>query len=279
MENLGYYNGTYDLVENMTIPMNDRVSWFGDGVYEATYSRNHKIFALDEHIDRLYNSAGLLDINPPCTKKEMKATLQEMVDKVDCGEQFVYWQLTRATQPRLHVYSDDAKANFWIMLRPQNIQPLDQELNVITLEDTRFLHCNIKTLNLIPAVMANQAAKRAGCDEAILHRGETVTECAHSNVHILKDGILKTHPCDHYILPGIARAHLIAMCKKHGVPVDETPFTLDELFDADEVIITSSGSFCMRVATIDGKPVAQRASETVKTLQDSLLAEFMASTE
>lgn len=279
MENLGYYNGAYDLIENMTVPMNDRVSWFGDGVYEATYARNHKIFALDEHIDRLYNSAGLLGIKPPCTKEEMKAVLQEMVDKVDSGEQFVYWQLTRGTQPRLHVYPEDMKANFWIMLRPQGIQPLDQELKVITLEDTRFLHCNIKTLNLIPAVVANQTAKRAGCDEAILHRGNVVTECAHSNVHILKDGILKTHPCDHYILPGIARAHLIAMCKKHGVPVDETPFTLDELFDADEVIISSSGSFCMRVASIDGKPVAQRDPQTVKALQDSLLAEFTSCTD
>lgn len=279
MENLGYYNGAYDLIENMTVPMNDRVSWFGDGVYEATYARNHKIFALDEHIDRLYNSAGLLDIKPPCTKEEMKAVLQEMVDKVDSGEQFVYWQLTRGTQPRLHVYPEDMKANFWIMLRPQSIQSLDQELKVITLEDTRFLHCNIKTLNLIPAVVANQTAKRAGCDEAILHRGNVVTECAHSNVHILKNGILKTHPCDHYILPGIARAHLIAMCKKHGVPVDETPFTLDDLFDADEVIISSSGSFCMRVASIDGKPVAQRDPQTVKTLQDSLLAEFTSCTD
>lgn len=279
MENLGYYNGAYDLIENMSIPMNDRVCWFGDGVYEATYARNHRIFALDEHIDRLYNSAGLLDIKPPCSKQEMKDILTEMVGKVDGEEQFVYWQLTRGTQPRLHTYPDDIVSNFWIMIRPQPIQPLSEELKVITLEDTRFLHCNIKTLNLIPAVMANQAAKRAGCDEAILHRGDTVTECAHSNVHILKDGILKTHPCDHHILPGIARAHLIAKCKEIGVPVDETPFTLDELFAADEVIVTSSGSLCMRVTEIDGHPVAKKAPETVAALQERVLAEFMECTE
>lgn len=215
-----------------------------------------------------------MDIKPPCTKEEMKATLQEMVNKMDEGDLFVYWQLTRGTQMRKHTYPDDMKANFWIMLRPQGIQPMDEELKAITLEDTRFLHCNIKTLNLMPAVMANQAALRAGCDEAILHRGDVVTECAHSNVHIIKDGVFKTHPCDHYILPGIARAHLIAMCKKNNIPVDETPFTLNELFNADEVIITSSGSLCMRVESIDGKPVARTAGDLVKKLQDDLLAEF-----
>ena len=95
MKNLGYYNGEYDLIENMTIPMNDRVCYFGDGVYDATYSRNHIIFALDEHIDRFFNSAGLLQIKIPYTKEELKDLLKEMVQKVDCGEQFVYWQVTR----------------------------------------------------------------------------------------------------------------------------------------------------------------------------------------
>ncbi|NMC58044.1 MAG: D-amino acid aminotransferase, partial [Candidatus Methanofastidiosa archaeon] len=102
MKNLGYYNGEYDLIENMKIPMNDRVCYFGDGVYDATYSRNHNIFALDEHIDRFFNSAGLLQIKIPYTKDELKALLKEMVKKVDSGEQFVYWQVTRGTGMRNH---------------------------------------------------------------------------------------------------------------------------------------------------------------------------------
>ena len=85
MKNLGYYDGKFGEVEEMSIPMADRVCYFGDGVYDATYSRNYKIFSLDEHIDRLYNSAKLLEIKIKETKDEMKAILQEMVNKMDTG--------------------------------------------------------------------------------------------------------------------------------------------------------------------------------------------------
>jgi D-alanine transaminase len=276
MKNLGYYNGEYDLIENMKVPMNDRVCYFGDGVYDATYSRNHKIFALDEHIDRFFNSAGLLQMKIPYTKGELKELLCDMVKKVDCGEQFVYWQITRGTEMRNHAFpKGDAKANLWIILKPLNIKNMSHKLKLITLEDTRFLHCNIKTLNLLPSVMAAQKTEEMACDEAVFHRGERVTECAHSNVSIIKDGILKTAPTDNLILPGIARAHLIKMCKRFNIPVDETPFNLDELMNADEVIVTSSGQFCMATCEIDGKPVGGKSPEIIKKLQDALLEEFL----
>lgn len=125
MKNLGYYNGEYDIIENMKIPMNDRVCYFGDGVYDATYSRNHVIFALDEHIDRFYNSAGLLKIKIPYTKEELKELLNEMVQKVDCGEQFVYWQITRGTGMRNHAFPPaEVDANLWIILRPMEIKDM-----------------------------------------------------------------------------------------------------------------------------------------------------------
>ncbi|MFT8315993.1 MAG: D-amino acid aminotransferase [Clostridium sp.] len=280
MENLGYYNGEYDLIENMKIPMNDRVCYFGDGVYDATYSRNHNIFALDEHIDRFFNSAGLLQIKIPYTKDEIKALLRKMVKKVDSGEQFVYWQVTRGTSIRNHAFpGEDVKANIWIMLRPSKIKDMSQKIKLITLEDTRFLHCNIKTLNLLPSVIAAQKAEEAGCQETVFHRSDRVTECAHSNVSIIKDGIFRTAPTDNLILPGIARAHIIKMCNKFHIPVDETSFTLKELMEADEVIVTSSGQFCMAACEIDGKPVGGRASEIVKQLQDALLEEFLEETK
>lgn len=280
MENLGYYNGKFGLLEEMMVPMLDRVCYFGDGVYDATYSRNHIIFALDEHIDRFYNSAGLLGIKISQTKEELKEILKEMVKKVDSGEQFVYWQVTRGTGMRNHAFpGEEVKANLWIMLKPLNIKDMSQKLKLITLEDTRFLHCNIKTLNLLPSVIAAQKTEEAGCQEAVFHRGDRVTECAHSNVSIIKDGILKTAPTDNLILPGIARAHLIKMCKNFNIPVNETPFTLKELMEADEVIVTSSGQFCMTASEIDGKPVGGKAAELVKKLQEALLNEFLEETE
>lgn len=106
MKTLGYYNGKFGELDEMSIPMNDRVCWFGDGVYDAGLSRNYKIFALNEHIDRLFNSAGLLDIKVPVTKAELADLLQEMVNKMDTGNLFVYYQVTRGTGMRNHVFPD-----------------------------------------------------------------------------------------------------------------------------------------------------------------------------
>ena len=227
MENLGYYNGKFGLLEEMQVPMLDRACYFGDGVYDATYCRNHKIFALDDHMDRFFNSAALLNINIPHTKEELKEILCEMVKKVDSDEQFVYWQVSRGTGLRNHAFSGEDKGNIWIMLKPGKVKPTIVTARMITGEDTRFFHCNIKTLNLIPSVMAAAKAEAQGYDECILHRNGRVTECAHSNISIIKDGVFRTAPTDNLILPGIARKHIIAMCKVLGIPVDETPFTVD----------------------------------------------------
>ena len=205
MKTLGYYNGKFGELDEMTVPMNDRVCWFGDGVYDAGPARNYKIFAIDEHIDRFFNSAGLLDMKMPVTKQELKDLLQEMVNKMDTGNLFVYYQLTRGTGIRNHVFTE-GPGNLWIMLKPAEISDGMKPIKLISTEDTRFFHCNIKTLNLIPSVMAAEKAKKAGADETVFYRpGGRVTECAHSNCHIIKDGKLITAPTDNLILPGIAR--------------------------------------------------------------------------
>ncbi len=278
MKNLGYYNGKFGEIEEMSIPMNDRVCFFGDGVYDATYSRNYKIFTLDEHVDRLYNSASLLGMNIAESKDEMKSILNEMVSKMDTGENFVYWQVTRGSGLRNHVFPENAKTNLWITISHRDIVDTYKKVKLITMEDTRFLHCNIKTLNLIPSVIASEKAKQAGCDETVFHRGDRVTECAHSNVHIIKDGVFITAPTDNLILPGIARAHLIKACRKLGIPVSETPFTVAELMDADEIIISSAGSLCLAAEEIDGKKAGGRAPEILRKLQDEVLREFMEET-
>ena len=278
MKTLGYYNGKYGELEEMSIPMNDRVCWFGDGVYDAGPSRNYKIFAIDEHIDRFFNSAGLLDIEMPVTKEELKELLQEMVNKMDTGNLFVYYQVTRGTGVRDHAYTK-GPGNLWIMLKPAEISDGIEPIKLITVEDTRFLHCNIKTLNLIPSCVATEKAKKAGCQEAVFYRaGGRVTECAHSNVHIIKDGKLVTAPTDNLILPGIARAHLIRMCKKLGIPVSETPYTLKELFEAEEVLVTSSSNLCLHACEIDGKPVGGKNPELLEKIRAALLGEFYEAT-
>lgn len=279
MKTLGYYNGKFGEIEEMSIPMNDRACYFGDGVYEATMSRNYNIFLIDEHLDRLYNSAGLLKIKIEQTKEEMKAILNEMVSKMDTGDNFIYWQVSRGTAARNHIFPEGVSSNLYITISSKQIPDIYKKIKLITEEDTRFLHCNIKTINLIPSVMASQKAKEAGCTEAVLHRGDRVTECAHSNVHIIQDGIFKTAPTDHLILPGIARAHIIIACKKLGIPVDETPFTLEELMNADEIIVSSSSTLCRGAEEINGKKVGGNAPELLKKIQDEVLREYMEATE
>lgn len=281
MKNLGYYNGKYDEIENMFVPMGDRVCFFGDGIYDATYSRNYKIFAIDDHVNRFFNSAKLLEINLPCTKEELKKLLNEMVEKMDTGENFVYFQATRATDSvRNHNFPEgDKKANLWINIYHRDIVDVYKKVKLITMEDTRFLHCNIKTLNLIPAVIASQRAKEKGCTETVFHRSGRVTECAHSNVHIIKDGVFITAPTDNLILPGIARKHIIDACHRLGIAVSETPYTINDLMSADEVMISSAGSLCIAAEEIDGKKVGGKASEILKAIQDEVLREFMEETK
>ena len=278
MKTLGYYNGTIGEIAEMTVPMNDRASFFGDGVYDATYAHNHVIYCLEAHVDRFFHSMSLVRMTPPWSREELMNLLRELVRKVDDGDQFVYWQATRGTAPRRHAFPA-GPLNLWITLTPQTVEDTYRKLKLITVEDTRFLHCNIKTLNLLPNVLAAQRTAEAGADEAVFHRNGVVTECAHSNIHILKDGALITHPTDCHILPGIARRNLISVCGRLNAPVVERPFTLEELFAADEVIVSSSGDFCMAACEIDGKLVGGKAPELLKSLQDQSVADFKTATE
>lgn len=279
MKTLGYYNGKFDEVENMMIPMNDRVSYFGDGVYDAGPCRNYHIFALDEHVDRFFSNAAKLEITMPITKQALKDLLCELVLKLDSPNQFVYYQVTRGTGMRNHVFTEGA-GNLWVMLKPASISDGTFPIKLISAEDTRFFHCDIKTLNLIPSVMASEKARRAGADECVFYRpGERVTECAHSNVHILKDGELWTAPTDQLILPGIARKHLIKACKALGVSVREEPYSMDTLRQADEILVTSSSNLCLRALELDGKPVGGKDGETYEKLRAEVLREFLAATD
>lgn len=127
--------------------------------------------------------------------------------------------------------------------------------------------------------MASQKAAEHGCAEAVFYRpGGRVTECAHSNVHILKNGILYTAPTDNLILPGIARAHLLRACVALDIAYKEDAFSLDDLFAADEVIVTSSSNLCLRADQIDGIKVGNKDSDTYERLREYLLNEFYQAT-
>lgn len=289
LKDLGYYDGKYDLIENMHVPMSDRVCWFGDGVYDATATRNGVIYCLDDHVERFYNSARMVEIEIPYTKEELKSLLIELVSKVDTsktnGETFLYWQITRgANVPRNHVFPADTKANLWVTVTPRKLADVYRRAKLISYEDIRFFMCNIKTLCLLPSVLASEAAKKAGAEECVMYRKEAdginnrVTEGAHTNVHCLKDNTLYTAPLDNLVLPGIARKNLIKMCNKLGVEVREEPFSLEFLMNSDEVLLTSSSNFCIVATHIDGIPVGGKAQELLRKIQDALVEDYITTT-
>lgn len=275
MKALGYYNGKYGPLDEMTVPMNDRACWFGDGVYDAGLSRDYHMVFLDEHIDRFFRSASMLEIEIPVKKDELREILSQLIRQLDTGNLLYYFQVTRGTGPRNHVFPA-CTANLWITFKPCEMVDGTVPERLITLEDTRFLHCNIKTLNLIPSVIASQRAKEHGCTEAVLYRqGGRITEGSHCNIHILKNGELWTAPADNLILPGIARAHLIAACHKLQIPVHEEPYYLPDLFAADEVLITMSSHPCCHADTVDGKAVGMKDEATFQRLREYLVSEFL----
>lgn len=290
MKNLAYYCGKIDLIENMTVPMTDRVSWFADGVYDATCTRNGVIYRLDDHVDRFFSSASMIRIQLPFTKDELKKLLTDLVSRVDTsetnGETALYWHTTRgAGIPRNHIFpKSDVKPTLWVTVTPRALPNTYAKKKLASYEDIRYYMCNVKTLCLLPNVLAAQAAEDIGADECVQYRvncggiDKRVTEGAHTNVHCLKDGVFYTAPLDNLILPGIARKNLIRICSELGIPVKEEPFSLDFYKNADELLVSSSSNFCLSATHLDGEAVGGKDPDLLKKLQDALMADYLKET-
>ena len=274
MQAIAYYDGKIGAPDELMVPFNDRVHFFGDGVYDATVGANGKVYLLQDHLDRFYTSAKALDIHIPLEKQALGALLTQLLAQVEGTTHFVYWQVTRGINDRNHVYPEGMPGKLWVMIRPNHLNDPDVPIKLVTAPDTRFYHCNIKTLNLIPSVMAAQDAARRGVQETVFHRDGIVTECAHSNVSILKDGVFYSHPNDELILRGIAKTHMIQACYRLGITVMEKPYTLDDLRAADEIIVTSSSNFCLHACEVDGAPAGGKDPGTLKAIQDAVLQEY-----
>ena len=280
MRNLGYYNGEIALIEELKVPMTDRGFYFGDGLYDVAYTRNHIIYALEEHLARFYSGMEQLEITPPMPQEQLHELLCDLVRKVDDGEQLVYWQATRGSGLRTHSFPEPATpANLAIMLRPSPIRPVYTPVRLITAEDKRHHYCHIKTISLLPGILTAEMAHRVGADETVLYRGDRVTECSHSNISILKNGVFITPPADEYMLAGVGRAHLMQACRELGIPVQERIFTVKELFDADELILSSAGSLCLSAYELDGQPVGGKDAQTLRRIREFVVADWLNKTE
>ena len=248
--------------------------FFGDGCYDAAMAAGGTIFLLEDHLDRFYASARLLDIHIPMEKQALGELLTQLARQVEGESCFVYWQVSRGVEPRSHTYAENLPGKLWVLVRPQVIPNPNIPIRLNDEEDTRFFHCNIKSLNLLCNVMTAQRAHRAGCTETVFHRGEIVTECAHSNISVLKDGVLYSHPNDEFILRGIAKSHMIRVCYRLDIPVLEKPFTMDFLKSADEILVTSTTKFCLSADTLNGQSVGGKDPAVRIAIQNAVMQDF-----
>ncbi len=243
----------------VSIDIEDRGYQFGDGVYEVIRVYNGKMFTEDEHLERLWASAASIGIEIPYSKEELKAQLKQLIEKDQVTTGTVYLQFSRGISARKHPFPPNGVMPTFVAYTKEVGRPVEKMqagVKAIITDDIRWLRCDIKSLNLLGNLLANQKAAEAGCDEAILHREGRVTEGSHSNVSIVKDGTIYTHPANHFILNGISRRVMLSICEREGISVIEEPFTLAELTQADEVFLTGTTVEVMPVVELDGKPVA-----------------------
>ncbi|TGB00411.1 D-amino-acid transaminase [Sporolactobacillus shoreae] len=261
--------------EQGKVDIEDRGYQFGDGIYEAIPVYGGQMFLLDLHMKRLKRSANELRLQLPFNIDLLTEKLNKLIGLNRINDGIVYFQITRGSAPRQHFFPDQAGSILTGSVVSHDWRGNhDSGIETSLAEDIRWLRCDIKTLNLLGNVLAKQYAHEQGSQEAILHRGENVTEGASSNVFIVKNNHLITHPADHLILNGITRLFVLELAERLGITVDEQTFTLDDLFSADEVFITSTGNEVMPVVKIDGRTVADgKAGDVTSKLGEAFTGE------
>ena len=271
--NNAYYNGIYSRIEDVRIPLSDRSVYFGDGVYDAMIGEGGKVYLEEEHLTRLYFNAEAIGLAVPKTKEELSEIIREVI--AECGfPYFIYVQLSRRSATRKHACTDCEMANLLVTATPFDLPSPEKKLSLTFADDVRYKICNVKTLNLLPAVLASTEAERMGYDETVFVKDGFITECAHSNISIIKNGTLITHPNSPFILPGITKAWLLKRAKKLGIPVSERPFTKEELLSSNSVLITSTSKLVLEAKTIDGYALECGKNNAAITLIQAAFSDY-----
>ncbi|BAC13039.1 D-alanine aminotransferase [Oceanobacillus iheyensis HTE831] len=270
--------------DSLNYPFEERGLQFGDGIYEVIRVYEGKYYLFEEHVDRLYRSAEAIKIEIPQSKKEMKELLLQLITKNEMTtDGKVYMQITRGSAPRDHIFPQSVEPNMYAYVQdmPRNKEALQHGVSTITQPDIRWENCYIKSLNLLPNVLAKQTAKEQGCYEAILHRDGKVTECSASNVYLVKNGKVYTHPTTNNILYGCVRMAVERFLKAANIELIEEAFQLEDISSADEIFLSSSTSEVTPIVRVDDKAIGdgkpgtitkqlQRAYETEAAIKDKL---------
>jgi D-alanine transaminase len=279
-----YVNGAFVPRGEARVSVEDRGFVFGDGVYEVLRIINGRPFAARFHNERLRRSLegiriSLAGKDSPESLTEIGRQLLKENGLLE-GQATMYMQVTRGATTRAHNFPPpDVKPTVYISVaRFTPYSDLAQNgASAITHPDLRWGRCDLKTLNLLPNVLASQAAKERGTFEAMLIRDGVITEGTKTNFFGVLDGTLRTHPCDDHILPGITRSILSELVRELYVDLDETPILASEIPLLSELFLSGTTTDVMPVVTLDDKPVGNgKPGEVTRKLQ-RVLAESLAS--
>ena len=277
MPRIAYVNGRYERHAEAAVHVEDRGYQFADGIYEVCEISRGYIMDMTRHLDRLDRSLSEMRINWPMSRRALQMVIREVIRRNKIENGLVYIQITRGVAPRDHYFpaGDTAPA---LVVTAKRLDPAatakraETGIKVITVPENRWERVDIKTVGLLPNVLAKQAAKEAGATEAwFVDPDGTVKEGGSTNAWIVtSDGKLVTRPAEFGILRGVTRTTILDVAKKLGLEVEERAFSVEEAKAAKEAFISSATTLAMRVVEIDGAVVANgHPGETTLSLREA----------
>lgn len=277
---IAYFNGRFLPKSDVAISPDDRGFLLADGVYEVLCTYDGRPFEMKAHFERLERSLGEIRITSgdgsgPAITGQLKEAIPELLHRNDLEEAHakIYLQVTRGAAPRRHAFPEGPVApTLYGFAEPYMLpeEKWEHGARAVLAPDLRWARCDIKSIALLPAVLANQQAMEQEADEAILVRDGVVTEGSHTSVLAAVDGVVVTHPLTRQILPGVTRKVVLELCEEEGIPVRELPVGVEELKEADELMLAGTTTGVMPIVEVDDWSVgAGRPGPVTRRLQEA----------
>ncbi|MDM0077508.1 D-amino acid aminotransferase [Variovorax sp. J2P1-59] len=261
-DSLCYLDGSYAPLRDAKVSVLDRGFIFGDGVYEVVPVYGGSLFCFDEHMARLDRSLGELQIKNPLSHAEWRAVAMRLIEAappaVRAGMQGVYIQVTRGVAPRDHAMPKGLTPTVFVMVNPMKPVPdavRAKGVACVSAQDFRWQKAHIKSTSLLGAVLARQISVEAGAAETIMFRGDWLSEASSSNVWVVKGGVVSGPPRDELVLAGIRYGLIERICADAGIPFTLRRIAHGEVFDADELLLSSASKEVLPVVTLDGQTI------------------------
>ncbi|MBF9197135.1 D-amino-acid transaminase [Microvirga terrestris] len=277
MSRIVFLNGSFLPIEEAKVPFMDRGFMFGDGVYEGIGVLDGQLIDNEAHLERLERSLAEVRIRNPYSRTEWTSLQEEIVRRNGMTEGFIYFQVTRGVAERDFFFPENAEPTVAMFTQAKAIADAPAArtgIAVVTVPDQRWARRDIKSINLLAQVLAKQAAKEAGAQEAWLVEDGFVTEGGSSSGFIVtKKGSIVVRPLSNAILPGITRKSLLRLSEEARIPLEERRFTVEEAYDAAEAFLTSASNFVLPIVTIDGRSIGDgKPGPVTKRLRELYLS-------